>query len=548
MTGGAAFLDTLIAAGARLGFGVPGESYLALLEAMRAVGDAFRFVPMRHEGGACFAADAFGKLTGTPGLCFVTRGPGASNAAVGLHTAAQDSTPLILVIGQVATPRLGRESFQEIDYRAMFGTIAKTVLVPESPDEAAAAAAEAWHCASAARPGPAVVVLPEDVSEGETARGAAPLKPAPALAPSADVTARAAALIAEARHPVIVAGGLVGHEEAHGTLLRLVEASGAALAAAWRRQDAFPNDHPAYVGHLGIGRAPFQRKLFAECDLVLAAGCRLDDITTEEGRLVRSDQTLIHVYPDRQVLARSGAALPIEAHVRPALEALAERLAGRAVPRQRLAWRDALHAEQEAFATPGRDPKVAPAGALDMARIAETVGQRLEPGDVVTNDAGNFAGWLHRYFPYRWPRSQLAPTSGAMGYAVPAALAAALVRSERRIVAFVGDGGFLMTGQELSTAVNLGLKLTVIVCDNHALGTILMHQERRYGAGHAYGVKTPSPDFAALARAYGARAFRVESTAAFADAFDEAARTSGPSLIHLVQDLRDISAFRRLDL
>lgn len=548
MTGGAALIATLIGAGARLAFGVPGESYLAVLEAMREAGARFRFVAMRHEAGAGFAADACGKLTGEPGLCFVTRGPGACNAAIAVHTAAQDSTPFLLFIGQVATDRLGRESFQEIDYRAMFGSVAKRVFTPKTPDAAAEAAAQAWHCALSARPGPAVVVLPEDVTEGQTGSASAAIPPFARLEPSEAEVAHAARLIQSARRPVVVAGGLIGHEAALGALLRLAETSGAAVAAAWRRQDAFPNDHPAYVGHLGIGRAPFQRKLWRDCDLVIAAGARLDDITTEEGTLIRADQTLVHIHPDRTVLARSGAQLAIEAHARPALEAIAAALEGEAIPPERIAWRDALHAEQTAFATPGRDPQVAPAGALDMARVVETVARKLRDGDVVANDAGNFAGWLHRYFPYRQPRSQLAPTSGAMGYAVPAGVAAALVRPERRALAFAGDGGFMMTGQELSTAVNLELPLTVIVCDNRAFGTILMHQERHYGDGHAYGVAMPSPDFAALARAYGAAGFTVEKTSEFDAAFDAAQERPGPSLIHLVQDTRDISAFGRSDL
>jgi len=248
------------------------------------------------------------------------------------------------------------------------------------------------------------------------------------------------------------------------------------------------------------------------------------------------------------VLARHGADVAIEAPVAPTLDALIRALEGRPPSADRLRWRARYHAEQIAFAMPGNDPKVAPVGLLDMARIVETVGRRLGSGDVITNDAGNFAGWVQRYFPYRAARGQASPTSGAMGYAVPAALAAALLRPDRRAVAFVGDGGFMMTGQELSIAANLKLPLIVLVCDNEGFGTILMHQHKRYGPEHAFAVRLPSPDFALLGRAYRAKSFRISRTEEFEEAFDEALKAEGPSLLHLVQDPRDISAMGRLDL
>lgn len=543
MTGGEALVATLLAHDVRAAFGVAGESYLAVLEALRKGRARLRFIPTRHESGAVFAAEAYAKLMRRPGIAFVTRGPGATNAAIGVHTAAQDSTPLVLFVGQVPTRRIGCEAFQEIDCRQMYGALAKAVITPERAEEVARSTARALELALSGRPGPVVVVLPEDLTMGDARAGPVPgpverpvQRPPPAL------LAQASKLIGAARRPVLISGGLVSFEGAHAALKAFAEASGVAVATAWRRQDTFPADHPAYVGHLGIGRAPFQRTLFAECDLVIAAGARLDDITTEEGSLIRKDQRLIHVYPDAEVLRRQRATVAIEADVRPTLEAL--RSALREGPAQeRIAWRASLNERARQFATPGADPKVAAHGPLDMARVVEAVARRLEGPQVIVNDAGNFAGWVQRYYPFREPWSQAAPTSGAMGYAVPAALGAKLARPDAEVVAFVGDGGFMMTGQELSTAVASGLAIRVILCDNQGLGTILMHQRRTFGTGAEFAVQHPSPDFVALAKAYGAAAFRVSATKEFAPAFEAALAHAGPALLHLVLDMRDISAF-----
>jgi acetolactate synthase I/II/III large subunit len=546
MNGGEALVQTLLAHGVSVCFGVPGESYLRVIEALRQEAGRIRFVVNRHESGSTYAAEAWGKLTRNPGIAFVTRGPGATNGAIGIHTAAQDSTPLVLFIGQVPSERLGAESFQEIDYTRMFGAIAKAVIEPMAPGEVAGATARALALAIAGRPGPVVVVLSEDVTQGEVGEATIPERsPRAVLAPEADAISRAAAMIDAAERPLIISGELVSQNAAHGELAALAENSGAALTAAWRRQDTVSIDNPAYVGHLGLGRAAFQRELIEQADLVIAAGCRLDDITSEDGALLAMGKALIQIHPDEAVLARSRATLAIAADAKPALDDLARSVA--APNNVRLAWRAGARAAFEEFRTVGADPRVKPHGALDMAHVVETVTSRIEGPHVIVTDAGNFSGWSQRYFPYREAWSQAAPISGAMGYAVPGALGAALALPEAEVIGFVGDGGFLMTGQELLTMANLGLRVRLLVCDNAAFGTILAHQRKAFGAGHDYGVALQNPDFVKLAEAYGAAGFNVERTEDFAAAYDAARAVDGPALIRLALDVRDISALGRME-
>ncbi len=543
MNGGDALVATLVAHGVDTGFCVPGESYLAVLEALRRERARFRLLTCRHEAGAAFAAEAYGKLTRSPGVAFVTRGPGATNAAIGVHTAAQDSTPMLLFIGHVPRAHKGLESFQEIDYHRMYGPIAKAVIEPAGPAEVAEATGEALRLATTGRPGPVVVPLPEDVTEGDAGDPAIPA-PAPRAAtpPPPAAIAEAATLIAAARRPIVISGELVSCEGAHRALADFVAASGAGVVTSFRRQDTYPNDDPAYFGHFGIGRAPFQREAWTECDLVIAAGSRLDAVTTEDYTLIRDDQTLIQIHVDRSVFGRTrDADIAIAADVAPTLEALGAALPP--PPNERLAWRDGVNAALRGFMSDG--PRAL--GEVDMSAVVKAVAARLDGDHVLANDAGNFASWVHRYFFYTRPHSQAGPSSGAMGAGVPGAVAAKCARPEATVVAFVGDGGFLMTGQELATAAQFGLAIKVIVCDNGAYGTILMHQHRNFGADGYHGVRLANPDFAAMGRAYGVPAWRVEKTADFAPAFDAALAHDGPALIHLVTDIRDISAFGPLD-
>jgi acetolactate synthase-1/2/3 large subunit len=542
MNGGAALVATLVGHGVDTAFAVPGESYLAVLEALRVNANRIRLVTSRHESGASYGAAVYARIARRPGIAFVTRGPGATNASIGVHCAMQDSLPLVLFVGHVPSHEKGRESFQEIDYRLMFAPMAKAVIEPAAPGEVASATARALALAAAGRPGPVVVVLPEDVTEGEA--GTSPIpppRPRASATATPEAAAEAARIVARARRPVVIAGELVNHEAAHGALRAFVERAGAGVVAAFRCQDAFDNDHPAYLGHFGIGRAPYQRSLWEGCDVVIAVGNRLDAITTEDYRVPRDDQVLVHIHPEPSVLASGRTAdLAIAADVAPALAAVTALLPGGADG----AWRDEYRAGFEAArAEPARV-----AGRLDMSAVVKEIGRVLPPDHVIVSEAGNFSGWVHRYFPFRHPGSQAAPMTGAMGWAVPGAIGAKLARPSAEVIAVVGDGGFGMTGQELATAVQEGLKITVIVCDNGAYGTILAHQHRFAGRGAYHGVRLRSPDFAALARAYGAEGFRVETTPEFAPAFAAARAAPGPALVHLLVDVRDISAYGPLDV
>lgn len=544
MNGGEALVSTLISHGIETTFCVPGESYLTVLEALRVNRNRIRLVLCRHESGAAFAADAVAKVNGKPGIAFVTRGPGATNASIGLHTAKQDSTPLVLFIGHVPTREMGREAFQEIDYPEAFGPLTKAVIEVMRPEDCADATAEALRIALDRRPGPVAVVLPEDVTEGEAGDIAIPSyqrrTPRLPTAPALDVAAQ---MIKIARHPIIIAGEQIGFERAHAALAALAEASGAGIGSAFRRQDVIPFDHPANLGNFGLVLAPFQKDYWKDVDLVIFAGARPDGCTIQDFELLRDDQAVIHIYPDRAAFIETKPTVPIEADARPTLEALIERLRGWTPPTERLVWRANQHDAQVRFSTPGLDARAKTVGKVDMAQIVAQLGRTLPADASVVNDSGAFASWFHRHYAYQRPHSQLAACLGAMGYGMPGALGAQLARPDKVVVAVMGDGGFLMTGQEIVTAVQQRLPIKVLCCDNGMYGSIATHQYRRGGLDGLYGTVMNSPDFAALARAYGAVAWTVEDTAGFLPALDAAlAHRDGPSLIHLKTDMRDLNA------
>lgn len=537
--GGQVVVDSLIAHGVDTAFTVPGESFLNVIEALRHRRDAIRLLSTRHEGGAAFAAEAYGRLAGRPAAVFVSRGPGATNASIGVHTAMQGSTPLLLFIGHVRRRSKGREAFQEIDPQRMYAPVAKAVLEPENADEIAAVTASALTLATAGRPGPVVVVLPRDLTESP-AETYTPGKPTPRAAVAADphALARASRLLVQSQHPLIVAGETVSFERAGEILIDFAEASGAAVMSAYRQLDVFPNTHPAYAGHLEINRAPFQRNAFSASDLVIAVGTRLDGITTEDYTLLRPSQHLIHIYPDTQSVDRSNADAPVVADVGAALDELKKGLSPPTAERRN--WRDQLHRDYLNFSTPGG---VEVHGAVDMAAVVSLVAQALPEDAVVLTDGGSFARWVHRYYRFSLPRTYAGPVSGAMGYGVPGAMGAALARPRASIVVFVGDGSFMMTGQELLTAAEENLPIKIIVCDNQAQGSILLAQWQQFGPGNDYGTRTMSPDFVALARAYGAEAWRVIRTEDFSEQFQAALLHDGPALLHLITDQRDIAPY-----
>ena len=538
-TGGEALVETLIGHGIDTAFCLPGESYLGALESLRAHQNEIRLVVTRHESGASFAACAHARMTNKPGIAFVSRGPGASNAAIGVHTAKQDSTPMVLFVGQVPTHQIGREAFQEVDYHIMYGPLAKGVMQALLPGEVADITQRALTLAMDGRPGPVVVVLPENVTTSECKNKEIPApEPRPAYKAESDAIARAAEMIDKASHPIVIGGEMVNFETANDALENFLEASGAGLCAAFRRQGVIPTDHPACLGHFGLALAPYQKEMWEEVDLVIAAGTRLDAATTMDFELVSREQVLIHIYPDSAVLSVNAPDVALKSDCGAALEALSKALTT-PPPEARLAWRRAQREKYEAWAIP---PNGGALGAVDMNQVMATLGAKLPDDCTVTNDAGNFATWLHRFLPFKHRQAQAGPAAGAMGFAVPGALGAQLARPGKTVVALVGDGGVRMTGQELVTAVEQNLPIKVIVCDNSAYGTIAMHQVRRFGSENQYGVNLKSPDFAAAARAWGVEAWSVTQTDQFAPALDAALAHGGPALIHLKTDLRDLAA------
>ena len=548
---GHALVEALIAQGVDTAFGVPGESYLAVLDGFHQHRERIRFIACRQEGGACFMAEAQGKLSGRPGICFVTRGPGATNASIGVHTAFQDSTPLILLVGQVASDQRDREAFQEMDYRQMFGPgtlgLAKWVGEVQQADRLPEYLARAFHTAMQGRPGPVVLVLPEDMLTTPTSAPVLPrINPAQAW-PAPGGLRDLRAMLMAAQRPLVIAGGGGWDADAARALQRFAENWQLPVGCGFRFQDTFDNRHPLYAGDVGIGINPLLAQRVKDADLIIALGVRLGEMTTGGYTLItppKAAQKLVHIHAGPEELGRVYAA---DLMLQSSMASAAKALEALAAPTT-VAWADwatGAHADYEAN-------HVAPAvGPLDMAVVMKTV-QRLAPEDTVyTNGAGNFSGWLHRYVRYpglqHHGRSQLACTSGAMGYGFPAAVGAALLHPGRTVVNVAGDGDFLMNGQEMATATGYGAnggrgRLVCLVVDNGTYGTIRMHQEREY-PGRVSGSDLYNPDFAAMARAFGWRAARIDRTDQFEAAFAEALADGPPMLIHVQLDA-DVSTSR----
>jgi acetolactate synthase-1/2/3 large subunit len=544
--GGRLLVDQLLAHGARRAFCVPGESFLAVLDALHDVQDRLPLVVCRHEGGAANMAEAWGKLTGEPGICFATRGPGATNASIGVHTAFQDSTPMILFVGQVGTDFVEREAFQEVDYRRMFGQMAKWVASVDRADRIPELVQHAFHVATSGRPGPVVLALPEDVlvqvADVPDARRYERVQ----AAPSPAQLARLETLLGQAERPLLLVGGSRWDAASRASVRGFAHRFGLPVACAWRFQDAFDNTDAHYVGEVGIGVNPKLARRVREADLLVAVGVRLGEMTTNGYTLVESPtpaQALVHVFPGPDELGRVyRAELPIAAgtvEFAAALDALrtdpaplAARWAG---------WLREATADYAAWRVPRAQP-----GALSYPECVLHLDATLPPDAILTNGAGNFATPVHRFFRHRGHRTQLAPTSGAMGYAVPAAVAASLAHPDRVVVAFTGDGDFMMTGQELATAVQYGATPIVVLVNNGMFGTIRMHQEREYPE-RVHGTALRNPDFVALARAYGCHGERVTETAGFAAAFHRARAAGVPALIELVIDAQAITAGQTID-
>ena len=541
-SGGQVLVDQLVLHGADLAFGVPGESYLAVLDALH---DApLRLVVTRHESGAANMAEAYGKLTGRPGVCMVTRGPGATNASNGVHTAFQDSTPMLLLIGQVARDTVGREGFQELDYRAMYGAIAKWATQVDDPARLPEIVARAFAVATSGRPGPVVLALPEDMlSERVDVADARPHRAAPA-APAPGAMARLAELLAQARAPLAIVGEGGWTARTGADVAAFAEAQAVPIAASFRCQDYVDNASPAYAGHAGLGMDPALAERIREADVLLAIGGRLGEIPTAGYTLVRPGaptQRLVHVHPDPDEI---GAVYPTELGIAAGLEAFAA-AARRLEPsgaEARAGLLEAAHGEYERNLAQTRELP----GRLQMSAVMATLRDRLPDEAILTNGAGNFSVWAHRYYEFHRYPTQLGPRSGSMGYGVPAAVGAKAVHPDRPVVCIAGDGDFLMTGQELATAVQEELAIVVLVVNNAMYGTIRMHQERHY-PGRVVGTDLRNPDFVAYARAFGAHGALVERTEDFPAALDEALGCGRPAVIELRVDPQAITPRQTLD-
>lgn len=542
--GGQILVEALRRNGADTIYCVPGESYLPVLDALHDCVD-IRTIVTRHEGAASNMADAYGKLTGRPGLCFVTRGPGATHASNGVHTAREDSTPMILFIGQVDTGFIGREAFQEIDYRQMFGSVATWVTQIDRLERIPEIVSQAYSVAMSGRPGPVVIALPEDVLFGAGVAMAVPPVRIARAAPTASDMTELRALLAAAERPLVIAGGTGWDATACTSLARFVKDNDLPVAASFRRQDLFDNRDRHYVGQLGLGVSPKLAARTREADLLLVVGARLGEASSSGYTIVESplpQQTMIHIHADPQELGRVyRVALPINASMVCAAQALAA-----LAPIPDPVWRDwtcEARADYEAHSTP---PRPTPAlDGVDFAAVMGWLNDALPEDAIVANGAGNYTVWVHRFFRYRCPATELAPTNGAMGYGLPAAIAAKLQQPERTVVCFAGDGCFMMYPQELATAVQYGAAVVVIVVNNGMLGTIRMHQEREY-PGRISGTKLVNPDFVALAEAFGVHAECVVSTEDFPAAFARASAAGGPALIELRVDPRQITPQVRL--
>jgi acetolactate synthase I/II/III large subunit len=549
-SGGRLLVECLVAARVPLFTCVPGESFLAVLDALVDLAALYdveanagvpRLITTRHEAAAANMAEAAGKLTGRAAVCFVTRGPGATHASIALHTAFQDGTPLLLVVGQVTRAHLGRDAFQEMDYAGVFASSAKSVVQVLDADRIPEVVARALEVAQAGRPGPVVLVIPEDVlAESTTAR---PLPaPLPEIPPARqqDLT-DLRRLLSAAKRPVLIVGGPGWTASVGRDVRTFAERSSVPIVAAFRWQDAVDNRSAAYVGYLGFGSSPRLRARVVEADLIVALGPRLDDPTTDGFALVdgRDPASVVLVSQDPVELARTtvaGTALYIG--VADAATYLAQEAS---LPDPPGAWCNELRREYEAFSAGPAEP-----AEPDLARIVAHVRSLLPDDAVVTCGAGNYTGWLHRFFEFRHYPTQVAPRNGAMGYGLPAGLAAAALDPSRPVVTFEGDGGLLMSGSELATAVQFGLKVIVIVANNAMFGTIRMHQERRY-PGRPIATDLRNPDFVAYARSFGVGGALVRHTDDFPAAFAAALAHDGPSLIEVRTDPAQLTPDLRLD-
>ncbi|MFC1491066.1 thiamine pyrophosphate-binding protein [Nitrospinota bacterium] len=539
MNGGEVVVETLLSRGVDTVFFVPGNTNVTIMEALSRNQDKIRAVPTRLESSAAFAADAYSVIRKRPACVVCSRAPGAANASIGIHNAMQASRPVVLVITNIPRRLKGREASQEINYHLMYAPIAKAVFDVNSFHEVAEVVARAIDLSVAGRPGPVVVSVSRDVLDGETGEPPIPKAPAPVrIGPDPDAVAEAARLIEASKRPIIIAGEIVGFEDASAELERFADATGAGVLTAHRLMDSFRADHPAYFGQLTYNRQPFLEEALDQADLIIGMGTRFDSSTTNNYSLLRPDQKLIMVYPEPAAFSQWQADIALGSNVTPAMRAIAGALTS-APPEDRVAWRDHVHEQVIQFSTPGG---IHVQGDIDMARVVEHF-NAAAPGDaIMVLDAGSFDRWITRYRRFTHPNTDAAPISGSMGYGVPGGIGAQLANPEAMVFVWVGDGGFLMTGNECATIVQEKLPVKLMVCDNGCWGSTLVDHHRRF-EGWDFGVRLQSPDFAALGRGYGMPAWSVRKTEEFPAAFEGMMAVDGPSMIHFLQDPRDVTPY-----
>jgi acetolactate synthase-1/2/3 large subunit len=538
-TGGQQIANVLVQQGVDRIFGVPGESFLAVLDALVDT-PQIEFVATKHEGAASFMADADGKLTGRPGVVLVTRGPGASNAYAGVHVAYQDSTPLIMLVGLIGRGDEEREAFQEFDLKAIFGTQTKWTAVIDNAARIPELLTRAFQVATSGRPGPVVLGLPEDMLRDVVDTGPLPAKVTPVQAsPAANQVGEIAKIISSAKSPLIIAGGETWDEQACADLADFAKAWNLPVTCSFRSQDRMSALHPCYIGDAGLGINPALAKRIRDADVLLVLGARLGDCTTSGYTLLEvpvAKQKIVHIHPDANEIGRVYAPeLGLCSGMKQALSALVEQNA----PAKSPAWTDWTKSARQDYLT-WATPNPTSHGPVNMAAVIQHLNENLPDNAILTNGAGNYTVWVHRFYQHRRFRTQVAPTSGTMGYGLPAAIAASLRHPDRLSICFAGDGCFQMTLQELATAQQFGARVIVILVNNGMYGTIRMHQEKTY-PGRVSGTDIVNPDFCKLAEAYGITTARVEKTDQFADAFDTLAASGKSGLIEVITDPEDLT-------
>ncbi|EGL83803.1 thiamine pyrophosphate TPP-binding domain-containing protein [Caldalkalibacillus thermarum TA2.A1] len=509
-------------------FCVPGESYLPVMDAIYDEED-IELISARHEGGASFMAEGWAKASGRPGVVLATRGVGGSNLAIGVHTAFQDSTPLVVFLGQVDSRFRGREGFQEVDLEQFFRPIAKWTVEITDPERVPELVGRAFRVAQSGRPGPVVVSLPENILKAEIQLPIVQRTARPRPAPSAREVEQVGRMLADARKPLIIAGGGVIRADAEDALIRFAEKQRIPVMAAFRRHDVFPNDHELYAGHLGLGTPAVILQGVKKADLIIAVGTKLSEVTTQDYSLISPEQQLIHVDisaetlgkvypPDLGIVADAGEAL----HAFLELEVTSD-------------YRDWARRLRAGFEQVSALPSSPPQGTLTNEGVIELLQTYLPPDAILTNDAGNFAGWLHRFYQFKRKKTYIGPTSGAMGYGLPAAIGAKLAHPNRTVVSLSGDGGFMMTAQELETAVRYHIPVISLVFNNGMYGTIRMHQELHYPK-RVIGTSLNMIHFAELAKALGAKGFTVTTPEEFEQSLQEGLASNQPSVIDIRTD------------